>query len=104
MGGTDNSQNKLKDCPKEVQSTNVFTIFHVNPAFSEEIYIDEMAADTENEARKLVEHCFTGHTILIIRKQVSEKKADYYPNARFINGKFRASLVAESTFSKGLAD
>jgi hypothetical protein len=104
MGGKNNSENGLKDCLKSGQPSNVFTVFHIDPAFSEEIYIDEMAADTESEARELVERCFSGHTILIIRKQVCEKKVDAYPNARFINGEFRVSSVTESSLSKAPAE
>jgi hypothetical protein len=104
MGSKNNSENELEDRLKSGQPDNIFTVFHIDPAFSEEIYIDEMAADTESEARTLVERCFSGHTILIIRKQVCEKKADSYPNARFINGEFHASSATESSLSKAPAE
>lgn len=94
MRGGDKSQDGSNDCTDADQQSGLFTVFHIDPAMSEEIYIDEMAAETEVGARGLIEQCFAGHTILIIRKQTGGKKVDAYPNARFINGKFRASPSA----------
>jgi hypothetical protein len=98
MRGEDTTQEGLNDHLGAERSKDLFTVFHVDPALSDEIFIDEMAVESEAEARDLIEQQFAGHTILIIRKQTAEKrhgeKADAYPNARFINGEFRASSVA----------
>jgi hypothetical protein len=98
MRGDDKIQESLNEHLVAERSNGLFTVFHVDPALSDEIFINELAAQTEAEARKLIEYRFAGHTILIIRKQTHGKepgkKTDSYPNARFINGEFRASSVA----------
>jgi hypothetical protein len=86
------------------QSNNIYTVFHIDLTLSEEIFIDEMVADTKIEAKALAETSFSGHTILIIHKKVCEKKADNYPNARFINGEFRASAATENSMFKAPAE
>ncbi|MBT4702922.1 MAG: hypothetical protein HOB79_17765 [Rhodospirillaceae bacterium] len=98
MRGDNTKQEGLNDHLPADRSKGLFTVFHIDPALSDEIFIDEIAAETEAEARSLIKHYFAGHTILIVRKQTHEnnqgEKADAYPNARFINGEFRASPVA----------
>jgi hypothetical protein len=98
MRGNNMTKEGSNDHLKADRSKGLFTVFHIDPALSDEIFIDEMAAETETEVRSLIKQRFTGHTILIVRKQTHGeshgKKADAYPNARFINGEFRASPVA----------
>ncbi len=94
MRGNGTSKIGTNDHLATDMSISLFTVFHIDPALSDEIFINEMAVDTEAEARSQIERNFAGHTILIVRKQIQGKKADAYPSARFINGEFRASSTA----------